>query len=289
MNLRALENLYRIHMNGSFSQVAGLANVTLSTLSMQMKALETELGVALFDRSHRPPRLTPLGRSIAQQAQKIVVAQGDLRALCLQSDGLTGHFRLGFTGSASLQILPGLLRHAQENWPQAQFEFIGGLSETLCQLVRADALDAAVVTLVPGTMGGVHTANILTEPMVLIHPANGDHTQKTQPFLHFQPGSGIGVLIADFLTELSIQPAETIQMDNIDAIVECVAVGAGFSLLPLHSVTRIERDDIRIQHLPHTDFCRQVVLITPEHKRADRWRWALADAICGVIGQTDQH
>ena len=283
MNLRALQNLHHIYRIGSFSAVAERAHVTLSTLSMQMKALEAELGVALFDRTHRPPRLTPLGRSIARQAQKIVEAQVELQDLCLPTEGLVGHFRLGFTGSASLQILPNLLRFAQENWPKASFEFIGGLSESLCQQVRADALDAAVVTQVPGAMDGVHTAPILYEPMVLIHAGPHGPGEKGQPFLHFQPRSGIGILIGGFLAELDIYPLETIEIDNIDAIIECVAVGAGFSLLPLHSVTRIGRSDIQVQHLPHKRFQREVVLITPEHKRADRWRGPMVDAIRDVI------
>jgi DNA-binding transcriptional LysR family regulator len=281
MNLRALENLSRIHQLGSFTRVAELAHVTLSALSMQMKALEAELGAELFDRSHRPPRLTPLGRLIAEQARQVAEAQAGLRDLCTAGEGLTGHFRMGFTGSSSLQILPGLLALAERDWPGARFEFSSGLSEDLCARVRADTLDAAVVTEVPGAMGRVHSALLLEEPMVLIH-AVGCEGEDGLPFLHFQPRSGIGVLISDFLDDLQIRPARSIQMDNIEAIIACVARGTGFSLLPLRSV-QASGQAVRVRDLPPDHFRRRVVLITPQRERNAAQREILHSAILEVL------
>ena len=281
MNLRALENLYRIHQVGSFTRVAELAHVTLSTLSMQMKALEAELGTELFDRSHRPPRLTPLGRLIAEQAHEVAAAQAGLRDLCAAGQGLTGHFRIGFTGSASLQILPGLLELAERDWPGARFEFSSGLSEDLCARVRADMLDAAVVTEVPGAMGGVQSSLLLEEPMVLIHASGRDRYEEL-PFLHFQPRSGIGVLISDFLTDLRIRPARSIQMDNIEAIIACVARSTGFSLLPLRSV-RASGQAVQVNDLPPDRFRRRVVLITTQRERNAQQREILHAAILKVL------
>ena len=53
MNLTALKSLVRIDQVSSFSKAAELENMTLSALSMQMKTLESQLGVALFDRAFR--------------------------------------------------------------------------------------------------------------------------------------------------------------------------------------------------------------------------------------------
>ena len=84
--------------------------MTLSALSMQMKTLESQLGVALFDRAFRPPQLTPLGRQIAQQAGKVVAAQIELQHIAASPEPLSGHFRLGFIPSASVRLLPGFLQ-----------------------------------------------------------------------------------------------------------------------------------------------------------------------------------
>lgn len=68
MQTRSLKSLVQISQVGSFAKAAEQLNMTLSALSMQIKSLELELGVNLFDRSVRPPRLTPIGRSILDEA-----------------------------------------------------------------------------------------------------------------------------------------------------------------------------------------------------------------------------
>ncbi|MBE1285290.1 MAG: LysR family transcriptional regulator [Rhodobacteraceae bacterium] len=284
MNLRALENLYRIRQIGSFSEVAAMANTSLSTLSMQMKALEAELGVDLFDRTHRPPRLTPLGRTVADKARDVVEAQSALKDICALSPEPAGHFRLGFTESASQLILPPLLRQLQSTWPRASFEFTSGLSEGLCAQVRADALDAAIVTAVPGAMEGLHSAALFEEPMVLVHDVDAGDGFMDQPFLHFQPRSGIGVLIGQYLADQGIRPLLSIQLDSIQAILKSVALGGGFSLLPRRSVEAANLD-LHMRPLPEV-FVRQVVLITPDSPRAERWRDPLVKAVHAVLDES---
>jgi len=283
MNLRALENLYRVYQVGSFSRAAEQANVTLSTLSMQMKTLEQELGVDLFDRTHRPPRLTPQGRKIAEQAQSVVEAQAALKEACSTAHGLAGHFRFGFIGSASLQVLPPFLIYAQQHWPNASFDFSSGLSETLCDKVREGMLDAAVVTQVQGAMEGLSSLHLFSEPMVLIHGEDDGDDFLSKPFLHFQPNSGIGVLIGGFIEEMKIRSRDSIHLDSIDAIIECVAQGAGFSLLPRHSVETGRRGDLVMRAVPDEKFFREVVLITPRNPRAQRWRDPIAGALQSIL------
>lgn len=103
---RSLRTLVKISQAGSFAQAAGQLGITLSTLSMQMKALETELGVALFDRNHRPPRLTPLAVSVVEQATAMLRHEDQMVELCRPSDTLVGHFKLGFVTTAAVRLLP---------------------------------------------------------------------------------------------------------------------------------------------------------------------------------------
>ena len=69
MQTRSLRSLIKISQTGSFLRAAEQLHVTLSALSMQMKTLEAELGVGLFDRTVRPPRLTPMGRAVVVRAK----------------------------------------------------------------------------------------------------------------------------------------------------------------------------------------------------------------------------
>ena len=270
VNLRALENLNRIATHGSYSRVVDVdKSVSLSTLSMQMKALEAELGASLFDRSKRSPVLTPLGRLVAEQAGKIVDAHSALRALCSAGEELVGKFRLGFIESTSRTLLPGFLKLAQTNHPEASFEISTGISETLCNQVRNDVIDAAIVTFVDDAMAGLFHEDLFSEEMVLTYPhARADHL----PFLHFRQQSGIGRLISHHFDELDIHPTDTIHLDSIEAILECVKLGVGFSLLPLRSVQSHMGGDHSVEIERLNGASRRVVMIVSKKSENAVWR-----------------
>jgi DNA-binding transcriptional LysR family regulator len=146
MQTRSLKTLTHIAKVGSFAKAAEHLNMTLSALSMQMKSLENELGVTLFDRSVRPPRMTPIGRAIVAEAIPMLACEDKLIEICKPGTALVGKFRLGFVTSAAVRLLPDFIELANENAPQATFDFETGLSKDLQSKVMNGLLDAAVVT-----------------------------------------------------------------------------------------------------------------------------------------------
>ena len=131
MQTRSLRTLLEISRSGSFLAAAHRLGMTLSAVSMQMKALESELDAALFDRTFRPPQLTPLGSAVCAQARTLVDAERKLVELCQQNETLKGHYRIGFIGTASVRLLPDFLINAKRLAPDAVFEIETGLSEAL--------------------------------------------------------------------------------------------------------------------------------------------------------------
>ena len=89
MNIRHLRTLVAAVDGGSFASAGEATGVSHSAISLQVKSLEEELGVALFDRSKRPPAPTARGRALADHARKTLdlfdaaraVATGELAAL----------------------------------------------------------------------------------------------------------------------------------------------------------------------------------------------------------------
>ncbi|WP_302661628.1 LysR family transcriptional regulator [Sulfitobacter sp. SK012] len=267
MQTRSLRTLVRVSKVGSFAKAAEQSNMTLSALSMQIKALEAELGVNLFDRSVRPPRLTPIGRTIVEKAIPLLQCEDNLLKICRPTDTLVGHFRIGFVTTAAVRLLPGFLEKAKSDAPQGSFEFETGLSRTLQAKVISGQLDAAVITDTDGVPDGLIELVLREEPIVFaahksLMAGGLKGLLHGHPFFHFMPNTGIGKLIAnEMLQHERPLGAETIVLDNLEAIMECVSVGLGFTLLPTPDVERYRSESVESIGLPDTSF-RKLVLVT---------------------------
>ncbi|GIT92019.1 LysR family transcriptional regulator [Jannaschia pagri] len=275
MQNRDLRTLQEIARLGSFSDAAERLNMTLSAVSMQMKALERDLDAALFDRKTRPPRLTPLGRRVADAAGDVLAKETALRALVGPETPLAGRFRLGLVASAGPRLLPGFLRRLPDALPHSRFDVQTGLSENLQTLVITGALDAAVLTATGVPPGGLRQRVIAQDRLVIAGPVGGD---PSLPFLHFAPTTGIGRLIAAELAHHPIlRAAPRLVLDHVETILACLADGVGRTILPEVDLNRVgvplERRVLSAE--------RHLVLVTRQGSTLDLHGDRLAGAICG--------
>lgn len=251
MQTRALKTLLRISQVGTFAAAADALNMTVSAVSMQIKALETELGVSLFDRAHRPPQLTPIGREVCDRATRIVAEEQAMIETCRTGHTLSGTFRIGFVATASVRLLPGFLAEARLRAPEARFDVETDVSEALEGKLLSGRIDAAVVTALPEPNSGLHYIPLRRERMVWVAPKNVADSKPqtlfaTLPFFHFLPRSGIGRLIATQVARHAHPEGRVLYLDNVEAIMECVNAGLGFTLLPEPDVKRTAGPEARI-------------------------------------------
>lgn len=284
MTPRSLATLVAIDRLGSFAKAAGARGLTLSAVSMQMKALEEELGQALFDRRVRPPRLTPIGRRIAEEARGLLAAEDRLRRVADTGSALAGDFEIGFVLTASVRVLPGFLARAGSAAPEARFRVGTGLSEDLTARVLSGQLDAAVVTRVGPGDPDLGVTRIATEEIAFAYPpghaADLAEAMAALPFLQFMPETGIGRLIAERLADDGLRPRRQIVLDGIEATVACVRQGIGFSALPVPDLERYGAGEIAIRPLV-PPLTRELALVTRAGGAADARRADLALLMTG--------
>ncbi|MFA3920527.1 LysR family transcriptional regulator [Ruegeria sp. 2012CJ15-1] len=277
MQISAFETLVAIAQHSSFSRTAEVRNMTLSAVSMQMKSLEEELGATLFDRRYRPPKLTPLGVRVTQDAKTIVDAYSVLKSRCVPTDQLTGTYRIGFVPSAAARILPLFLGTAEQLAPKARLNTSTGLSENLCEQVRNGQLDAAIVTEIADATVELCCETLVREEMVVAAPLDSKakglaELSATHPFLHFIPSSGIGKLIAQYLDQMQLKSKGVITLDSIEAIVNCVKNGIGYALLPKTDVLRYGADQVLVLPCKPQPLFRNISLVTREDALTEIWR-----------------
>lgn len=279
MSIRALRTLVTIAEVGSFQRAADRLHLTLSGVSMQVRQLEAEFGVAIFDRAYRPPRLTGEGTVLAAAAREIVGRYGDLPAIA-RGGGvwpLVGDVALGVTGTVSVRLLPGFLSRFTGEQPQARVVVETGLSELLVAKVAAGQLDAAIVTATPAAGGKVAVDLVREEKLVLVAPrhfvpalasapadapAMAAALLREQPYIRFQPDTGIGKLVARHLEREGISTRDLLTLDGVEAIVECVAAGLGVTVLPEPDARRYGGDRVACLDVADPPLMRQIALVT---------------------------
>ena len=143
MNLQQLRAMAAIADTGSFSAAGQRLGLTHSAISQQVRHLEQELGVALVDRSFKPPTLTNLGRALVDRARMIQALTEEIRHLG-QEDGLVGSLTLGAVPSAMLGRLPHALGALRRAHPGLRCEIHVALSGELSEELRSGRIDAAI-------------------------------------------------------------------------------------------------------------------------------------------------
>ncbi|MCW5666444.1 MAG: LysR family transcriptional regulator [Piscinibacter sp.] len=146
MTLVQLRHLVSLAETGSFSKAAQAQFLTQPALSRSIRALEDELGTALFDRIGRRIELTPFGRETLERAKLLLTDADELQASSRRHrSGEAGVLRLGMgSGPGAMLMTPLLLQTAQQR-PQLRLEIARGGTELLVQALRGRTLDALVV------------------------------------------------------------------------------------------------------------------------------------------------
>lgn len=152
MTIIQLQYLIEVANCGSFSAAAERCFVTQPSLSMQVKALEEELGVVLLDRSKKPVIPTEAGAVVIAQAQEALRAYNSIRESILELKGETaGKLRLGVIPTIAPYLLHKFIPDFVRRYPRVELEIREMVTADIVESLRRDKIDAALVA--SGTCG----------------------------------------------------------------------------------------------------------------------------------------
>ena len=236
MNLRQLQTLVAIAEQGSFTAAGRAVGLSHSAVSLQVKALEEELGIALADRSQRPPALTARGRALVDQARRMLGIADEIRAMG-SDQALAGVLAVGVVPTEMVHLLPPALWRLKARHPRLALRVRSGLSSDLAQAVRGGELDVAVATWPEVAPEGLALHEIAREPLSVIAPADAPETTAealiaAHPFIWFSRQTWAGQQIERLLAARGLKPREGMEADSLEAIAALVAHGLGVSVVP---------------------------------------------------------
>jgi DNA-binding transcriptional LysR family regulator len=160
MNIQQLESFLWVARLGSVTRACERLSVTQSTISMRLKALETDLGVLLFDRAHKRLKLTTKGRSLVHHAERIVEAAHEAKLEIADAASQTGTICLGVAELVALTWGPDFIEAIMQRFPNLTLELDVGAPLPLAEGLSTGALD---LVLAPMPLG--HDASIVALPL----------------------------------------------------------------------------------------------------------------------------
>lgn len=179
-----------------FRKAADKLFISQPGLSRQIKQMEQDLGVTLFERNNRRVALTKTGDYLQKELQINLKNLEDILAHSkLIHHGKEGHLTLGFVGSAMLQIIPAILKQFNSKFPKVMFKLEEMDNQKQIEGLLSQEIDVGFVRLerVPRSLE-IHT--VLKETFCLVlpknHPVNKRNFKnlsqfKDSPFILFDP------------------------------------------------------------------------------------------------------
>lgn len=241
MSIRLLRTLVVVADSRTFSAAADQIHVTHAAVSQQMQALESDLGITLFDRSKRTPQLTPVAHEIVLKARRLIAEYDNLVPSVIGDDGLNGEVTFGVLPTTLTGLAPRVMALLRTRFPNLHLHICPGLTGTLLTDIERGRLDTAVLSKPHLMPLGIEFKELAIEPLELIastRVAGSDPVKilKTQPFIRFNRNAVVGTLIDNWIVSKQIRVSETMELDSLEAIESMVHANLGVSIVPKRSV-----------------------------------------------------
>ena len=296
MTLTELRYIVTLAQEQHFGRAADRCYVSQPTLSIAVKKLEDELGVALFERTKSRVQPTPLGEQIIAQANLVLEQTAAIKDLAdAGKDQLSSPLSVGAIFTVGPYLLPKFIPHLQQLAQRMPLYVEEGYTHNLRKKLRNGELDVIIIAL-PFSEPDVVTQTLYEEPFVVLMPKN--HPLATQEKINAGDLSdqkmlllGEGHCFRDqvLTTCPNLQPNsdESSQIrtvaegSSLETLRHMVASGLGITILPLSAAeSSLYTQDVLVTR-PFTDPVpsRTIALAWrasfPRHKAIDALRKAI--------------
>ncbi len=240
MELRQLKYFIKAAERSNFTEAAAILNISQSTLSQQIKQLEDELGIPLFDRIAKRVFLTEAGRLFLPHALDTVRKSEDGREMIRELNNIqAGSLLIGSTYGLSPLLTKALIRFC-EMYPKIKVTIEFGTSDELLRLIAESKLDFAL-SFIPVRQTQNYSSHPLFKSVLslILHRDHPSASQKTTtiadlanlPLALPVKGYSIREFLDKCLSEANVVPDILLEMNDIDMLLKLVDTGKWCTVL----------------------------------------------------------
>jgi DNA-binding transcriptional LysR family regulator len=274
MNLHQLKTFVRIAELGSISRASDRMRIAQPALSRQMKLLQEEVGVALFERHHRGMRLTEAGEELLRRIPGLVrqldQAYADVRSL---GGATRGQVVFGIVPTVSYILAGQLAYRVAEEFPDISLRIVESYSGHLVEWLQRREVDAAIV-YGPGSSLHMSAEDLLVEELTLVGPPDSDLKPDTAvsvaafarlPLVLPSRPHGLRMALESAAARANAKLSVRFEADSFRVLEDLVARGLGYTALPLSAISReVEQKKLKYAPLSQPKVTRQLVLGVPD-------------------------
>lgn len=244
VTFRQLRVFVEVVREGSILRAAQSLHLTPPAVSLQIKEIESQVGLQLFDRIGRRLSLSTAGEYFLVYARRLLGTLKEAEdAMARLARVESGRLTIGMVSSAKY-FLPQLLAQFHTGHPGIDVRLRLGNREQLGAMMQAGEVDLGVMGRPPRDIASraepfaLHPHVLITAPDHRFAGAGSVAAQDLarEPFIVREPESGTRAVLQEYLDEYRLRPTFVMEMPSNEAIKQAVMAGMGVSLLSLHTI-----------------------------------------------------
>ncbi len=247
MEVRQLQIFRTLAEELNFTRTAERVNTVQSNVTAQIKALEEELGVPLFDRLGRRVTLTDAGRRFHPFAEQALQAMEQGQRAIRHGAEPSGPLRISAPESILTYRLPQVLRIFRRRFPNVEIAFRPNLDNTVATELETGKIDLVISMCDAPSDIALSSIRLRTERIFLVCDAGHQLAKRrtvepadlvSQHLLLTEHGCGYRAKFDRALALQNVRPGHITEFSSVEAMKQCVHVGMGLAVLPAIVVAR---------------------------------------------------
>lgn len=289
MELRQLQTFVAITQTESFSKAAELLGYSQSAVTVQIRLLETELNVLLFDRMGKKVYLTAAGRQFLDHANEIIRSVRCAKEFVKKEDELSSPLHVGTLESLCFSKLPEILNCYRSRHPRVPVKITTAAPKNLIEMMEKNQLDLIYILDRPRYNDNWIKVMEVCEPIVFVaSPSCGLGERKKirleelmeEPFFLTEKNENYRRELDCYLETQNRSITPFLEISNTEFIIRMIQKNRGISYLPLFTV-RESVEEGKLSVLDVVDFKRSMYQQVIYHK--NKWMTKEMDEFIGMI------
>jgi len=277
MELRQLRTFQTVARLLSFNRAAEVLNYAQSTVSVQIRLLEEEFGVPLFNRLGKRIRLTEAGRMLLRYSQKMLAIESETLDQVSGCKEPHGFLSIRIPQSIGTCLLPAVLSRFQARFPKVGFDIGTCAYDELIYELKSGITDVAFLLAESIPFSELKSELLRVERLVLV--AGSTHALGERSSIRLNDLASTTILLPkhdcsyrmrfeEMLTEEKVEGVTFMEVNSLEAIKQCVLRGIGVALMPLMAIVK-EIEERLLTVLPWPEDPLETGILMILHK--DKW------------------